>query len=252
MLNRGGHYRFVHIQLGKDVTQDAHSQCFSNAGNRFVLQIERGIMARILVVNLKYLSFVFLYLTRRSWTQIDCRELDAPTCNYVLMFEQSGISKSVVYEIATSNTDKCVFRISINELHHHTTIRCLKNAPRIVYGLHFPLDTRQLAIKNCVIYWKDLLWMPGGSNTELILDDWEDEFITEDSDYLQQCVPSWHCGQRFKRSAIPNFPMRVHLLSSVARPLSEAFWNCTLQDINELYIKGWGYSFPDILQIVIH
>ena len=74
--------------------------------------------------------------------------------------------------------------------------------------------------------------MPDDTAAELILDDWEDEFATEDSDNFQQCVVPWYCGQNFL------FPKRVHVLSSVDRPLSEAFWICTMQDIKELYIKG--------------
>ena len=74
--------------------------------------------------------------------------------------------------------------------------------------------------------------MPDQFTAELILDDWEDEFATKDSDYFQQCKVTWYCGLTF------TFPERVHVLSSVARPLSEAFWNCAMLDIKELYSKG--------------
>ena len=196
-------------------------------------------MARILVIYLKYLGFISLFLPLPSWTRISCWEWHAPTCNYTLMFERSGIPESMVCKIAKSNAETCVLPKEIYGRHHHTTIRCLKNAPRIVFDGHSHLKTRRFAIKNCVMYWKDMLNMLGMTEvsiTKLILDDWKDEYVAEDSDYLQQRV-SKICSQPF-RNGILNFPMRVYLLSSVARPLSEAFWSYSLQVVKELYIKG--------------
>ena len=159
------------------------------------------------------------------------------------MFEHSGIHESVVYEIQNFDANTCLLSNSTGDMYYHTTVQCLKGAPRIIYNyerLGSAFTTQRLVIKNCFIYWKDISAIIWSSPyiIELTLDDFRDEFVTGEIEYFHKCLP-FYCPN-FLSGGLDIFdrPVRVQLFSSVPRTLSDVFRNCTFRNVHELFIKG--------------
>ena len=157
------------------------------------------------------------------------------------MFERYGRYQSVVYEIEGSNSDVCQLH-SLKSLYQikTVTIRCLKNAPRIIYSDEAGFKKEQLVIEKCAIYWKDIQRLAHFGQhyqiTELTLDDCEDEFFKGESDYFHHCLFGYCDGHTCTN--VFSDHVTVHLLSSVHRPLSEAFKSNTWSYLKELSSKG--------------
>ena len=99
------------------------------------------------------------------------------------------------------------------------TIRCPGNETRIMFTSSRYTTTRlmqQLVLENCLIYWKDVVYLQYLSpSLILILDNCMDEFVTGEIDYFYAC------------RSVPYLPNKyvdeLHVSSSVVRPVSEAF-----------------------------
>ena len=193
---------------------------------------------------LKYLIFVFVFVPLSSCTDIDCLENSAPDCDFYVSLERSGREEHWAYDIKQSDADICKLRPVQDGLIQIVSLstRCLRNAPRIIYAPSYAYGfaKKKLVIEKCVIYWKDIhsLAYFGYQQhiTELILDDCEDEFVTRESYYFHHCLSiNW---DRHNSTEFFHRPVTIHLLSSVARPLSGAFNINSWSNIKELGITG--------------
>ena len=193
-------------------------------------------MGSIFLEYFKHVMLISVCIPVQSWAQIDCKELGVPSCNYTLRLEQSGIHSSAVYEIEDFN-DTCALRNIQDGVYRTITIQCLKNDFRITYHGKI-ITTERLVIKNCVIYWKDIKQLacdPRQNIKELILDNCNDEFDTNETDYFSQCLSGFYVNTNV---AFFPHPTAVRLLSSVARSLSEVFYKGTWPNVKKMSIKG--------------
>ena len=125
------------------------------------------------------------------------------------------LDNSIIYNIIPY-TAKCniIWYWSPFEAYHTRTIRCPGNATRIIfYQGHMNGPLQQLVLENCLIYWEDIaLFETYFPSWMLNLDNCMDEFFTGDIDYFYKCGP-FHI----------KYVYDLHVSTSVARPVSEAF-----------------------------
>ena len=189
-------------------------------------------MASILMEYLRIVICLSVRISIVSGSRVDCTEVWAMPCNSSLRVTGTGDYTSAIYEISNS-TDICRLYIRGGTTYQSITLRCLEDAPRIVFSIDRPISSKRLLIKNCVIYWKDMRRL--GNSVyyieDLNLDDYVDEFGKGESQYFVQCVV------RFS-GKIPGFYSvgNINLLSSVVRPLSEVFIRSTI------WSKVWSLS----------
>ena len=174
-----------------------------------------------------------------SWSAVNCSESWVMPCNFTLNVTGSGVRQAAFYDI-TMSTDICRFHISEIVFYQSITIWCSENVTRITFT-DIGINTNNLVIKNCDIFWKDLQWLVGSIDSveELTLDDSVDEFEQGEYHYFYGCVGQlWDVSSRNYRIAGFDRVVTIHLLSSIARTISEVFIDYIWPYVKRLSIKG--------------
>ena len=178
-------------------------------------------MTKALITLIYGIEFIILFIVLPSglvFSMRDCSDPDkASGCDSSINISNNSIAYNIKPSMVICELALGLKWRSIDP-NHSQTIRCPDNGTRIMFtstGCTTGL-LQQLVLENCLIYWKDLASLQYYSPSWiLILDNCMDEFATGEIDYFYAC--------RSSPSFLNKYVDDLHVFSSGARPVSEAF-----------------------------